>query len=273
MSWIMCDNEYYKITLEIIEDFINFDFLGFLKKGFNPENKKITWEMTIFFKLLDGQNQRIIDYYLTDFKNAIEEKLNKYKYFGPGDNQTSKYCIQCVMAENKSHNGCNNNDYIETEIQECKNLALLKIKFFCFEIKYVSFEKNAILSDYLNNHDSMRKINYISLLFLMIHNILIEFNVSSYKKNLKIPGNISYCNPYLYEIDDYSLIVRKLNSMAIVHWEENYKIFESIINYYNNKFDEIFTILYFKQLQEACLIDSIRKFYNFHEWAQTYEEN
>ena len=267
----MIDNEYYKITLEIVEDFIKFDFLGFLLNGFDLKPQKITWEMTIFFKLLNNQHPKIANYYLTDFKNTIEEKINKYKYFGPIDNQTTKFCIQCTMAENKSFTAYNNNDYIKYEFQICKNPAFLKIKFFCFEFKHVFIQKNDVLNDYLNNHDSMRKINYISLLFLLINNILSEFNNFNYKKNLNIPGEINYNNPYSYEIDNYSLIVRKLNSMAIVHWEENNKIFDSLVDYYKHKFGQL--IIYrFHLLKRALLIDEIMKFYNFNEWNQTYKE-
>ena len=56
MAFLLVNTEAFKIILEIVEDFINFDFPGFLEKDFDETKPRIiTWEMNIFLKLLNDQ--------------------------------------------------------------------------------------------------------------------------------------------------------------------------------------------------------------------------
>lgn len=40
MASVLIDTETYKITLRIVEDFINSDFENFLKNGYDSKSKK-----------------------------------------------------------------------------------------------------------------------------------------------------------------------------------------------------------------------------------------
>lgn len=268
MSWVIIDTEDYKINLEITDDFINFDFLNFLTNGFNSKPQKITWEMTIFFKLLNDQNSKIANYYLTDFKNTLEEKINKYKYFGVCENQTTKYCIQCSLSETKSISAYCNYEFINIEIQICKNPAFIKIKFFCFENYCSSFSIDyAKFSEYLLNHESMRKINYISLLYLWVNEILVEFNHSNYMKNLIPNREIKYNNPYSDKIDNYSCTIKMLNFTAINHWKKNLDILNSLIDYYRYSVS-LSTWALMISRRDFIFNEYITKIYNLNEWIE-----
>ena len=69
MAFVFLDLEAFKITFEIVEDFINFDFQGFLEKDFDKTKPRIiTWEMNIFLKLLNDQSKGFVNYYLLQIK-------------------------------------------------------------------------------------------------------------------------------------------------------------------------------------------------------------
>ena len=65
MASVLVDTNTYKITLRIINNFMGLtdrDFLNFLKKGYDPESEKlITWEMSIFFKMLYNENIQYVN--------------------------------------------------------------------------------------------------------------------------------------------------------------------------------------------------------------------
>ena len=53
MATVLVDNEAFKITLQIVEDFISGDYDAFIENGPTDDIKLITWKMEIYFKKLE----------------------------------------------------------------------------------------------------------------------------------------------------------------------------------------------------------------------------
>ena len=75
MAIVLIDNEAFKTTLQIVEDFINDDYDAFIENGPTDDIKLITWKMEIYFKKLEGKKKSIVEYYMNPIYKYIEAKL------------------------------------------------------------------------------------------------------------------------------------------------------------------------------------------------------
>ena len=203
MASVLIDTETYKITLGIVEDFINFDFLNFLKKGYDPKSEKIiTWEMLIYCKALDDKNKSYVNYYLLQLKKLIEDTLNENLYLNVDD--FGEY-------------------YITPEVQICKNPALIKIYFYCNETKCSSsismFNENEILKQC---GDSI-EITYISQLKNLFVLIINNIDYSEYFGHFRGSGVgllyriVIYSNYHKFDFNELS-IYGIIHSILIDHY-------------------------------------------------------
>ena len=178
MASVLIDTETYKITLRIVEDFINSDFENFLKNGYDSKSKKIiTWEMLIYCKMLDNKIIGYTNYYLFQLKKLIKERLNENLYLEVDERelQIENFYIK-THTTNKYKYKCDSEFYFITpEVQICKNPALIKISFYCYETKYLPVPSMFIKNEILKQYGDLRKISYISqlknLFVLIINNI------------------------------------------------------------------------------------------------------
>ena len=76
MAIVLIDNEAFKTTLQIVEDFINDDYDAFIENGPTDDIKLITWKMEIYFKKLEGKKNSIVKYYML----SIYELIKVYLY-------------------------------------------------------------------------------------------------------------------------------------------------------------------------------------------------
>ena len=76
MAIVLIDNEAFKTTLQIVEDFISGDYDAFIENGPTDDIKLITWEMEIYFKKLEGKKNSIVEYYM----NSIYKLIKVYLY-------------------------------------------------------------------------------------------------------------------------------------------------------------------------------------------------
>lgn len=76
MAFVLVDNEAFKITLQIVEDFISGDYDAFIENGPTDDIKLITWKMEIYFKKLEGKKKSIVEYYMIPVYKFF--KLNLY---------------------------------------------------------------------------------------------------------------------------------------------------------------------------------------------------
>lgn len=75
MAIVLIDNEAFKVTLQIVEDFINDDYDAFIENGPTDDIKLITWKMEIYFKKLEGKKKSIVEYYMLSIYKLIKVYL------------------------------------------------------------------------------------------------------------------------------------------------------------------------------------------------------
>lgn len=85
MAIVLIDNEAFKTTLQIVEDFINDDYDAFIENGPTDDIKLITWKMEIYFKKLEGKKNSIVKYYML----SIYKLIKVYLYQKNGHGQIS----------------------------------------------------------------------------------------------------------------------------------------------------------------------------------------
>ena len=75
MAIVLIDNEAFKTTLQLVEDFINDDYDAFIENGPTDDIKLITWKMEIYFKRLEGKKKSIVEYYMLSIYKLIKVYL------------------------------------------------------------------------------------------------------------------------------------------------------------------------------------------------------
>ena len=246
MATVLIDTKTFKITLGIVEDFINFDFLNFLKKGYDPESEKIiTWEMLIYCKVLDDKNKSYVNYYLFQLKKVIEETLNENLYL-QGDkyeeqienfyvktHTTNKYSIQCY--------------FIAPEVQICKNPALIKIYFYCNETNSFYFSGMYVKNEILKQYKDLKDISYIS----QLKNLFVLI-ISTIEENTEYFAN--FCGgENLYEI----IMSSKYHKFGISELSVYGIIHSILIDHYTKTLETLYDTAYkeiTKTTREAPLI-------------------
>ena len=253
MAFVLVDIEAFKITLEIVEDFINFDFQGFLEKDFDDTKPRIiTWEMNIFLKLLNDQNKGFVNYYLLQIKKELEDTfdIREFIHTEPSEKQTENH-IKTFSDSTK----INGEHFITPEIQVCKNPALIKIIFYCKESTIFTYSENFVQNEYLKKHEELRKITYLNQMKELIFCILSDLQSSEYSQNLT---NIKRNELFYYAIlnssfnnlkgsEDFDLIViMRLHYIALIHYNDVIANLTKIFH----KFCSNFNTIVLKKLQE-----------------------
>lgn len=245
MASVLIDTETFKITLEIVEDFINFDFPGFLEKEVDETKPRIiTWEMNIFLKLLNDQSKGIVNYYLLQIKEEIEEnlKISKYIHIVSSKKQTES-CFIKTRSDNIKYKG---DHLITSEVQICKNPAMIKIIFYCNEMVKYTISKNSVQDRKLKELDEMRKVTYFDQmknLILTTFNILGKSKYSNYfvfdidnekiSKFLLIPETF-FSNHLFFNLYDLENV--ELSIILILHWivlDHSFEVFNILCKTFN----------------------------------------
>lgn len=97
MATVLIDSDIYKITLQIVEDFISEDYDTFIANGPTDDIKLIKWELVIYFKKLEDKKKSIVEYYIIPIYKHIKEDLyrmydGRYMYIGQyGSYDSKKY--------------------------------------------------------------------------------------------------------------------------------------------------------------------------------------
>ena len=91
MAFVLVNSDIYKITLQIVEDFIGNDYDDFIKNGPINDIKLIKWELVIYFKKLEGKKKSIVEYYMIPIYKHIKESFysmsnGRYMYIGNANN-------------------------------------------------------------------------------------------------------------------------------------------------------------------------------------------
>ena len=82
MAFDLIDNVAYKISLDIVEDFVSMNYDEFIQNEPNDDLKIVKWELSIELKLLKDKDDLTIKYYTNYFESLFEPllKYNSYYY-------------------------------------------------------------------------------------------------------------------------------------------------------------------------------------------------
>ena len=91
MDTVLVDSDIYRITIQIVEDFIGEDYDTFIANGPTDDVKLIKWELVIYFKKLEGKKKSIVEYYMIPIYKHIKESFYSmsdgyYMYIGYANN-------------------------------------------------------------------------------------------------------------------------------------------------------------------------------------------
>ena len=215
MSYVIADDDNYKITIGIVKDFINGDYENFLENGLKDDPKIITWEMIIFLKSLNDKDIDYVNFHLVQMRRLLENEIFKYQYFKYEITETNE--ISTTITEDST-----DSDYfISCNYQICKNPAFVKIIFYCQESKLITIPLEKLVYD-----PCVDKLNYLfnlSCLPYLICKVIAtksEYAKLSYKQiNYTIPNFNSVCDrSYLLEIVmfHYNLIIQNIKNYYLM---------------------------------------------------------
>ena len=204
MAIVLIDNEAFKTTLQIVEDFINDDYDAFIENGPTDDIKLITWKMEIYFKRLEGKKKSIVEYYILPIYKLIKV-----------------YLYQKNSNGHISYLGHFNGSYIfnALTLDFKKNIPAktITIKFICKETYKINncgynFTYLYQIQCILNTIKSMKDHQYIR-----------ECTLSYYK-----PNEIEFTNKSINLSD---LNVSWLKDIIKIHYQEILKNIEAYILY------------------------------------------
>ena len=149
MAFVLLDNEYFKFTLQIIEDFIGEDYDAFIENGPLENNKLIKWELVIYFKTLENKKKTIVEYYMI----AIYERIKRGLYWEFQGGYFSYYGqIYDVRPNCSYYRGVNT---LSIDLKKNILAKTITIKFICDETYKTDYCRCCITDietyTYLNN--------------------------------------------------------------------------------------------------------------------------
>ena len=235
MAIVLIDNEAFKTTLQIVEDFINDDYDAFIENGPTDDIKLITWKMEIYFKKLEGKKKSIVEYYML----SIYKIIKVYLYRKNGDNSYISYIDY--------YNGCAYNA-LTLDFEKNIPAKTITIKFICNEtykfigsykftylhhiqyilnkIKYMRNDQCINISTCTHNYYNLKEIEFTNKsISLSDQNVtwLKDIIKTHYQEILKnIEAYILYCKTEKIDID-FKKIVDRITFIK-EYVKENYDI-------------------------------------------------
>ncbi len=203
MAIVLIDNEAFKTTLQIVEDFINDDYDAFIENGPTDDIKLITWKMEIYFKKLEGKKKSIVEYYML----SIYKLIKVYLY-----QKNSNYHITYIG----NYGGSYPFNALTLDFEKNIPAKTITIKFICNET-YKS--NNGYNSSYLNHIQCI--LNTIKSMKDQQH--IRECTLSYYK-----PDEIEFTNKSIRLSDNN---VYWLKNIIKAHYQEILKNIEAYILY------------------------------------------
>ena len=205
MAIVLVDNEAFKITLQIVEDFISGDYDAFIENGPTDDIKLITWELVIYFKKLESKKKTIVEYYMLSIY-----KLIKVYLYQKNSNGHFSYIGLC--------DGSYSYNALTLEFEKNISAKTITIKFICSETyKYSNGGYNFTylyqIQCILNTIKSMKDQQYIR-----------ECTLSYYK-----PNEIEFTNKSISSLGSQD--VNWLKDIIKTHYQEILKNIEAYILY------------------------------------------
>ena len=109
MAFNLVDNVAYKISLDIVEDFVSMNYDEFIQNEPNDDLKIVKWELSIELKLLKDKDDLTIKYY-TNFFKSLFEPLLKYNSYYYTNKKVDSIPLSTINDEDDSNFYCKNYD-------------------------------------------------------------------------------------------------------------------------------------------------------------------
>ena len=158
MATVLVDNEAFKITLQIVEDFISGDYDAFIENGPTDDIKIIKWELVIYFKKLEGKKNSIVEYYMIPVYKLIKQRIHGLKKKQIGCYESVEYFDYIIDPVINQHTQYINALTIDFE----KNIfaKTITIKFICDET-YKFFEYIGQSREIDKKYNYLNQLTYV----------------------------------------------------------------------------------------------------------------
>ena len=132
MAFVLIDNVAYKISLDIVEDFVSMNYDEFIQNEPNDDLKIVKWELSIELKLLKDKDDLTIKYY-TNFFKSLFEPLLKYNSYYYTNKKVDSIPLSTINDEDDSNFYCKNydksfNHYLTFDFQIYNNSSSEKLE-------------------------------------------------------------------------------------------------------------------------------------------------
>ena len=204
MAIVLIDNEAFKTTLQIVEDFINGDYDAFIENGPTDDIKLITWKMEIYFKKLEGKKKSIVEYYML----SIYKLIKVYLYQKNSNNHISYL---------GSYSGSYPFNALTLDFEKNIPAKTITIKFICNETY-----KNS------NSGYNFTYLNQIQCILNTIKRMKDQQHIRECTLSYYKPKEIEFTNKSISLIDERALW---LKDIIKAHYQEILKNIEAYILY------------------------------------------
>ena len=204
MAIVLIDNEAFKTTLQIVEDFISGDYDAFIENGPTDDIKLITWKMEIYFKKLEGKKNSIVEYHMLSIYKLI--KVYLYQKNSNGH-----------MSYIGHYNGYGPYNALTLEFEKNISAKTITIKFIC----------NETYKDSTNGYN----LTYLYQIQYILYTI----------KHMKDQSYIRECTLSYYKPDEIEFTIKSINlddrnvtwlkDIIKTHYQEILKNIEAYILY------------------------------------------
>ena len=253
MGYVFIDNDIYKVSLEIVEDFINNDYDSFIQNEPVEDIRIIKWVLKIQFKLLENKNESVKIFYMLDFKNRLKYIIKNYISL-----HVSEYYYKYRWNNDDKRNiWINNiNINIHSNIKEC----FIDLILFCDELNIKkTYEQEREQADYKTlQYNYLNQMHYIFK--LQFKNIFSKTS-TKYSNLSKLADTSIFVDPKIINTDDRQYLKTDyLKSIVKNHYNDILINFDSYILYCKTEKINID----FKKISERMryIKDYIKKFYD-----------
>ena len=212
MATVLNDNEAFKITLQIVEDFISKDYDAFIENGPTDDIKLITWEMEIYFKKLEGKENSIVEYYMIPVYKYLKQRIHglKNKKINYDSVEYFAYIIDPVINQHTQYI-----NVLTIDFEKNIFAKTITIKFICDEtykiIEYIG-----------QSREINKKYNYLNQLTYVTSRAI----TSCISREGTINSVHDYCK---LGMNTYS--IEQLKDIIKTHYQEILKNIEAYILY------------------------------------------
>lgn len=167
MVFDLVDNVAYKISLDIVEDFVSMNYDEFIQNEPNDDLKIVKWELSIELKLLKDKDDLTIKYY-TNFFKSLFEPLLKYNSYYYTNKKVDSIPLSTINDEDDLGFYCKNydksfNHYLTFDFQIYNNSSLEKLESSVSLISPFLIKFNFYCKEKINDNEISENQDYLNI--------------------------------------------------------------------------------------------------------------